>query len=828
MGLANKTGALTLNDRWAEIIGYELHELGQISIETWMTHAHPDDLEESGNRLQSHWDGKTEAYIFEGRMRHKSGHDVWILDTGKVIEWTDEGKPKRMVGTHLDITEKKQAEQKIAQTNASLAKQVKLMKAVANTQSDFIQSIDKNQSFKSLLEEIIHVTDSELAFIGKVMYENNHACIDMMAFESRQKQSIHADILDQFSREGMRFTNPENLFVQAANSQTPMFLNHPELNTSHAELPTNHPSIKNFLGIPIVQHQRYIGFIGLANRASGYDTNLINWLTPLTNTIGQLIEHMSAIEEKRKTDQQLIEAKNEAEAAGRAKTEFLATMSHEIRTPMNGVLGMLSLLKKGDLSHEQIRKVDIAKASADSLLSIINDILDFSKVESGKLELENISFNARDVIDSICQSMALRSQDKNVELITDLSGLTQSHIISDPVRIRQILTNLIGNADKFTRHGEILVKVYLKHLNGQDTLHCEINDTGIGIPKDKIEKLFNSFTQVDASTTRKFGGTGLGLSISKRICELMGGTISVESIEGQGSTFHFEIPITLDHSQTDNYDIDQLDTLDILIIDANLKSSQAISNQLNAWGNNPTIANNIEQARKLLNSQSRFDYILIDSCLDSMPGLEFGKSILTSITNINAHLILMTRLNQVESDVQIQEAGFSSHFSKPVSSFDLSRSFNSKKHHPSKTLEKLPQQSHISQIHKNKKILLVEDIAFNQEVALMLLQEMGLSADVANNGEEAVNKIKDGLNSSEPYDVILMDCQMPIMDGFDATRAIRKLEAFTSHKTNIIAMTANAMNSDKEKCLESGMDDYLSKPVDEAQLQQTLARWLKD
>jgi PAS domain S-box-containing protein len=821
-----ETGALTLNDRWAEIIGYTLNELGDISIETWLSHAHPDDLEESGNRLQAHWDGKSESYIFEGRMRHKDGHDVWVLDTGKVIEWSEQGKPKRMVGTHLDITDKKQSEQKIAQTNASLAKQIKLIKAVATTQSDFIQNRELKDPLKNVLKQFIHLTESELAFIGNVFYQDNQASIEMLTFDSIETNTIHDDIHTQFSLEGMRFTNPDNLFVQAANSQTALFLNHRELSDSSIKLPNNHPNIKNFLGIPIVQNGRCIGFIGLANRESGYDINIVNWLEPLTNTVGQLIERMAAIEEKRKTDQQLIEAKNDAEAADRAKTEFLATMSHEIRTPMNGVLGMLGLLKKSKLTQEQSRKVEIAKVSADSLLSIINDILDFSKVESGKLELENISFNIRELIDNICQSMALRTQDKQVELISDLSGLHINHIISDPVRIRQILTNLIGNADKFTNQGEITIKASIETTHEQAVFHCEICDTGVGIPKDKIGKLFQSFSQVDASTTRKFGGTGLGLSICKRICELMGGSISVDSQENVGSCFRFEIPIILDQEQADEYDTRHLDALSILVVDNNVQACQAISNQLTAWGNTPNLANTSQEALSLINDHE-FDLILIDSYLDDMNGIELGQLIRKDHPNLDTRLILMTRINQAESDNEIRQAGFNSHFAKPVTSYDLSMSFKSLEHHTTHAFTLDPRTLTTMQLPTNTKILLVEDIAFNQEVALMLLQEMNLKADLANNGEEAVNAVKAALKDNAAYDLILMDCQMPIMDGFDATRAIRELENHTDHKSLIIAMTANAMSTDKEKCLAAGMDDYLSKPVDEAQLQQTLSKWLK-
>lgn len=821
-----QTGNLQVNARWAEIIGYTLEELGEISIETWLSHAHPDDLEESGNKLEAHWQGKTSAYLFEGRMRHKLGHDVWILDTGKVIEWDEKGKPIRMVGTHLDITEKKRAEQTLAKTNESLATQMELLKTIARAQSNFIRNSNPNQAFSDLLSDLIRLTESEIALIARVT-QNTQGIRTIIGAVNYLKHDEKADQAQskELDKDALIMDTPDGVFMQCIKDQQPIYVNRPDLSHYNIHWPDQYPSLNRILCIPIVYNSRTLAMIALANRQSDYDTQLVSWLTPLLNTIAQIVDQIEHLESKRETELALIEAKNEAESAGRAKTDFLATMSHEIRTPMNGVLGMLNLLHRSDLNKEQLRKVEIAKLSADSLLSIINDILDFSKIDSGKLQLENIEFNIRDVVDDICQSMGLRTQEKSIELIIDSSGLTHDYIISDSLRIRQILTNLIGNADKFTEKGFIKVTAKNILVDEQLILHICVADTGIGMSEENMKKLFTSFTQADASTTRRFGGTGLGLSICKRICDLMNGNIWVDSEEGQGSTFCFELPVIAGNNPSDLNLPATLKDLKILIIDSNEHTCQAISNQFIAWGSSASTIQYAQQAIELLSEQYEFDLILINDALHDQLGIELGAYIRSHYPHMDTRLVLMTKVNQEYSDDAIQQAGFNAHFAKPVTTKDLMLSFKSLEHHeqPIETNHK----EQVLRLPANKDLLLVEDIPFNQEVALMLLAEFGINADVANNGQEAVDKVKQKLKEGSGYDAILMDCQMPIMDGYDATMAIRKLEKHTDHKCHIIAMTANALQSDQERCLSVGMDDYLTKPINEEALFQTLQKWLK-
>lgn len=821
-----QTGKLQVNERWAEIIGYTLEELGDISIETWLSHAHPDDLEESGNKLEEHWQDKTSAYVFEGRMRHKLGHDVWILDTGKVIEWDEDGKPTRMVGTHLDITDKKHSEQALAKTNESLATQMELLKTIASAQSNFIKNSNPEQGFSDLLFDLIRLSESEIAMIARVTQDNQgmtKIIIGGINYLNSKDSQLQSE-MHELDKSALDINNIESIFMQCINSQEAIYANQPDLSLYKIAWPNQYPTLKRILCVPIVHNNRTVAIIALANRQSHYDTQLVTWLSPLLNTIAQIVKQIEHLESKRKTELELIEAKNEAESAGRAKTDFLATMSHEIRTPMNGVLGMLNLLHRSGLNTEQLRKVEIAKLSADSLLSIINDILDFSKIDSGKLQLENIEFNIRELVDDICQSMGLRTQEKNIELIIDQSGLTHDCIISDSLRIRQILTNLIGNADKFTEEGYIKVTSRNIKRDAQSLLEITVTDTGIGMSESSIKKLFTSFTQADASTTRRFGGTGLGLSICKRICDLMNGRIWVNSKEGQGSQFGFELPIKMKKNTSDISLHSTLRELKILIIDSNQHTCQAISNQFSTWGISPTTVQLAQQATEILDEHYEFDLILISESLEDEQGIKLGTYIRSHYPKMEARLILMTKVNQEYTDEFIHQSGFNAHFAKPVTTKDLIFSLDSLEHHVSDN--KINYQPQTSRLPDKTKLLLVEDILFNQEVALMLLAEFGVSADIANNGQEAVEKVKQKLEEGTGYDAILMDCQMPIMDGYDATIAIRKLEKNTEHKSHIIAMTANALQSDQERCLSVGMDDYLTKPINEEALFQTLHKWL--
>lgn len=565
-------------------------------------------------------------------------------------------------------------------------------------------------------------------------------------------------------------------------------------------------------------------------------------ITELSANEKVLIKHAQEREHSliklKENELNLIKSKEEAEAGAKSKAEFLASMSHEIRTPMNGVLGMLGLIKNSKLDDIQAHQVSLAESSAHSLLSLINDILDFSKVEAGKMELENLEFNLRDEIGNFAEGIGHRAQENDVELIIDLIKVEHQLVICDPGRLRQILNNLVGNAIKFTHKGEILIKAVLEEkTKTQGQLFISIKDTGIGIPKDKIDDLFESFTQVDASTTRKYGGTGLGLSISKKLAHIMGGSVDVSSVEGEGSIFSFNVEVGLHEDK--HIVMPHVDIKDkrILIIDDNTLNREVVSGQFLHWGMQVFEAHDAKSSLTICKEHSKekkapFDIAIVDMQMPDMDGASLGKELKALYPEMK--LVMMTSLGARGDAKTFKDLGFSAFFPKPCTTRDLFHALNvliddAKALHDSDdfiTSDNLHAMSEEYTWPKHTRILLVEDNMTNQIVANGILETFNLEADTANNGQEALIALKDALGV-KPYTLVLMDCQMPILDGYDATKAIRKGESGEiNKKIPIVAMTANAMQGDKEKCLNVGMDDYLSKPINPDKLRDALQKWL--
>ncbi|MCL9783049.1 response regulator [Vibrio sp. S4M6] len=546
------------------------------------------------------------------------------------------------------------------------------------------------------------------------------------------------------------------------------------------------------------------------------------------------------ITESKEAEAKLIESKEKAEQAAKIKSEFLAVMSHEIRTPMNGVIGMLELLMENNLNNSQQHQAYLAHNSAVSLLNIINDILDFSKIEADKLELESHHFDLRRVLGDFCESTAASLSNPDIEIVLDTIEVNQTMVLGDSSRIRQIFANLVGNAVKFTQAGEIIVTAKLVELSeNQWTLQASVSDSGIGIPTDKIANLFDKFSQVDASTTRKYGGTGLGLAIVKKLCLMMDGNIQVTSEVGKGSTFSFEIQVGKSNQAELVVPKTDISKLSILVVDDNAVNREVLCKQLEHWGAHVSQACDKESTLAQFERASRsieglYDIAFLDMQMPECDGLELCKAIRLQSEWQQTKLIMMTSMESIANNQEFKALGFSGYFAKPATTSDLFNALNvigsddfSDKDalvtHNYLTSLKTDTDAAVSNTISDKtKILVVEDNRVNQVVIRGVLKQLDVQVVLAENGKQAIEKLSD----DQEINLILMDCQMPEMDGYEATQRIRLGEAGELHaNTPIVAMTANAMESDRQDCLNAGMNDFLTKPINKALVIKKIHQW---
>lgn len=562
--------------------------------------------------------------------------------------------------------------------------------------------------------------------------------------------------------------------------------------------------------------QLMIGFNEMLEQISGRDIKLAETNEALTRAI-----------------RESIHAKNTAESANRAKSDFLARMSHEIRTPMNGVLGMSELLLASDLNGGDRKFAETIQESGEALLNVINDILDFSKIEAGKLSLEEQSFDLTDVIEGVVDLLYNRAHDKGVELIGAISPGMNTVVRGDAARLRQVLMNLVGNAIKFTQTGEIILRLSeVRDASGANHFRFEVKDSGIGIEEQNAAIIFDSFAQADVSTTREYGGTGLGLAISKQLVELMNGAIGVESVLGEGSTFWFTLPLPVAANPAVRLakPMECLTGVRILIVDDNHTNCELFKEQLSAWDVESEIANGASDAIKLLNERVKkrefFDLILLDFFMPGQNGLALARDIRARTDVGEPGIILLSSAGTEYVESEFESAGVDLLLSKPVRRAQLYSSIvkvlqdGKNGHSASVTTTKAPESS---TPRLELDVLLVEDIPINLQVARHMLQAIGCQVREAQNGQEALDAI-----AEQRPDLVLMDCQMPVMDGYTATRKYRGLEGNTVNRLPIIALTANALAEDRQKCLDAGMDDFISKPFKREMLLTILKQWKPD
>ncbi|MGR9088941.1 MAG: response regulator, partial [Gammaproteobacteria bacterium] len=747
------TGELILSEQYKLMLGYERAEIPR-DIATWIRLLHEDDYKRVSSTFDDHVAraraDRAATYEQEFRIRRKDGAYRWFLMRGRITEW-DGDRPLRALGTHVDIHERRENE-------IALERSRQLVQGVIDNANALVYVKD--------LEGMYLLVNRQWEDYCDVSIKDTLGHKDAEVFEPEIAAGFIAN--DAKVRETGKELKFEELIFSQGEARTLVSLKFPLFDTQGEMFAT-----------------------------AGISTD---------------VTHLKNIE------QELRQAREEADEANRSKSDFLANMSHEIRTPMNGIMGMTELALDTDLSREQREYLQTIDSSAQSLLALIDDILDFSKIEAQMLELDPIDFDLRERLGETLDTLAARAHAKGLELAIDIDAEVPDMLVGDIHRLRQIVINLVGNALKFTDAGEVVVRVGVASASEAGVVaHFQVSDTGIGIPADRLDTVFESFQQADTSTTRKYGGTGLGLTICSRLTALMGGRIWVESTPGLGSTFHFTAALGRSKETKRGARAvppGELDGLKVLVVDDNGTNREILQKMLTNWQMRPTVAQDarraVEAVRERISAGKPFDIIISDVHMPEMDGYELVTALRNEPGWPDTPVIMLTSARRTEDAERSRALGIKANLLKPAKQSRILDAIItavgvdnlSAKHdapEPAPTTGAASGALHI---------LVAEDNEVNQKFALRALTKAGHTSVVANNGREAVEAF-----GNEQFDVILMDVQMPEMDGYEATAAIRELEAAAGTTIPIIALTAHAMKGDREKCLAAGMDGYVTKPV---------------